>query len=194
MVVRECESAGGASGSKVELVLELFLVRMPEFNLIGWLRSLGTPGSRTTSFASSGGDHPTPPFLRARAYCIISQFSILMLVLRRHRHCRSRRRDVCLINCHLFDVSLREVDNDNSGERLRLGNQTGNGNANGYEYTEKRPQTSGPLVESLLLTVFLRTPSLEHIILSVLGVGMTIGSKTHQDTERRALLRRPRHS
>lgn len=47
-----------------------------------------------------------------------------MLVLRRHR-----RRDVCLINCHLFDVSLREDDNDgdNSSEELGLGIQLGMG-------------------------------------------------------------------
>lgn len=54
---------------------------------------------------------------------VLHNFTIfhLMLVSCRHRRRCQRRRDVCLINCHLFDVSLRAA----GSRRKAAGTQPG---------------------------------------------------------------------
>lgn len=73
---------------------------------------------------------------------VLHNFTIfhLMLVSCRHRRRRQRRRDVCLINCHLFDVSLRAAGTQpgRSAQRrhscwLLCGLQGGRGRGRGRE-------------------------------------------------------------
>lgn len=67
-------------------------------------RCLGRMGPRTDAFAGE-------------CESVLHNFTIfhLMLVSCRHRRRRQRRRDVCLINCHLFDVSLRAAGSRQQG-------------------------------------------------------------------------------
>lgn len=89
-------------------------VRTLEFNLISVLRS---PASQKLLHLTLGWLGPGTDVFAGECESVLHNFTIfhLMLVSCRHRRRRQRRRDVCLINCHLFDVSLRAVRQQAAG-------------------------------------------------------------------------------